>query len=112
MKALCGNDIAGIRLPAVAVPLATYTGWGLRAEAFAGPDLCDAAGQQIPFAVTQAERIANGDPRLSIEERYTNQAVYVAAVAQTARDLASERLLLDEDVTAIIADAEATPIEP
>ncbi len=107
-----GNDIAGIRLPAVAVPLATYTGWGLRAEAFAGPDLCDAAGQQIPFAVTQAERIANGDPRLSIEERYTNQAVYVAAVAQTARDLAGERLLLAEDVTAIIADAEATPIEP
>ena len=44
-----GNDVAGIRLPAVAVPMATYTGWALRAAAFAGDDLCDASGQQIAF---------------------------------------------------------------
>ena len=107
-----GNDLAGIRLPAIAVPLATYTGWGLRAAAFAGPDLCDAAGQHIAFASTKAERIANGDPRLSVEERYADRDVYVNAVAQAARDLARERLLLDEDVAAIITEAEATRFEP
>jgi hypothetical protein len=99
-------------LPAIAVPLATYTGWGLRAAAFAGPDLCDAAGQHIAFASTKAERIANGDPRLSVEERYADRDVYVNAVAQAARDLARERLLLDEDVAAIITEAEATRFEP
>ena len=52
-----GNDIAGIRLPSVVVPTATYTGWALRAAAFAGDDLCDASGQQIAFLRTKAERL-------------------------------------------------------
>ena len=59
-----GNDIAGIRLPEIAVPVATYTGWGLRAAAFAGDDLCDMAGQKIDFRQTKADRLAAGDPRL------------------------------------------------
>ena len=59
-----GNDIAGIRLPEIAVPLATYTGWGLRAAAFAGDDLCELAGQKIDFQQTKADRLAVGDPRL------------------------------------------------
>ena len=63
-----GNDLAGIRLPTVAAPRATFTGWALRAPAFGGPYLCDAAGQQIDFAATRAERLANGDPRPSLEE--------------------------------------------
>ena len=93
-----GNDIAGIRLPAVAAPRATFTGWALRAPAFGGPDLCDAAGQQIDFAATRAERLANGDPRPSLEERYPDPGAYVQAVSDAAQDLARERLLLDEDV--------------
>ena len=52
-----GNGIAGIRLPDVDVPLATYTGWGLRAFAAAGNDGCDAAGQKIDFAQTRAQRL-------------------------------------------------------
>ena len=44
-----GNDIAGVRLPDVTVPLATYTGWALRRGAQAN-DGCEAAGQFIPFA--------------------------------------------------------------
>ena len=72
-----GNDIAGIRLPEVAVPLATYTGWGVRAAAFGGDDLCDAAGQKIDFHQTKDERLAAGDPRLSIEERYPTHRRYV-----------------------------------
>jgi hypothetical protein len=98
-----GNDIAGIRLPDVAVPLATYTGWGLRS--FIPDEGCDAAGQQIDFAKTKAERLANGDPRLSIEERYPNHDTYVGAVTNVASQLQQERLLLEEDLQAYVKAA-------
>ena len=103
-----GNDLAGIRLPAVAAPRATFTGWALRAPVFGGPDLCDAAGQQIDFAATRAERLANGDPRPSLEERYPDPGAYVRAVAAAAQDLARDRLLLDEDVERIVREAQTT----
>jgi hypothetical protein len=100
-----GNDIAGVRLPEIAAPVATYTGWGLRAAAFAGDDLCDANGQKIDFQPTKAERVAAGDPRLSLEERYSNHGAYVSAVARAAGILRRDRLLLDEDVERIIEAA-------
>jgi hypothetical protein len=101
-----GNDIAGIRLPEVAVPLATYTGWGLRAFPAGANDGCDAAGQVIAFAPTQADRLATGDPRPSIDERYPDHAAYVSAVTRAANELRQQRLLLDDDVEAYIAAAE------
>ena len=70
-----GNDIAGVRLPDVTVPLATYTGWALRGGAQAG-DGCEGTGQIIPFAKTKADRMASGDPRLSVEERYSSFSQY------------------------------------
>ena len=100
-----GNDLAGIRLPAIAAPRATFTGWALRAPAFGGPDLCDAAGQRIDFPATRDERLASGDPRPSLEERYPDARTYVEAVAAAAQDLARERLLLDEDVERIVREA-------
>jgi hypothetical protein len=100
-----GNDVAGVRLPEVAVPLATYTGWSLRAAAFAGDDLCDAFGQKIALSPTEAERLAAGDPRRSIEERYPTHGAYVSAVARAANDLHQQRLLLGEDVDRIIQAA-------
>ncbi len=103
-----GNDIAGVRLPEVAAPLATYTGWGLRAFPPGANESCDAAGQKIDFAATKAERLANGDQRLSIEERYPSHDAYVSAVAHSAFELRRQRLLLDEDVLAyILAAAES-----
>ena len=105
-----GNDVAGIRLPDVAVPLATYSGWNVRAAAFAGDDLCDAFGQRIEFAQTEAERLAAGDPRLSIEERYANHGAYVSAVARAANDLHRQRFLLDEDVERTIDAAAESSI--
>jgi Alpha/beta hydrolase domain len=105
-----GNDVAGIRLPDIAVPLATYSGWNLRAAAFAGDDLCDPAGQKIDFAQTRAERRAAGDPRLSIEERYPSHGTYVSAVARAANDLHRQRFLLDEDVEQIIDAAAESSI--
>jgi hypothetical protein len=110
-----GNDIAGIRLPDISVPLATYTGWGLRAHHSGDPvpiyDSCDGlslgsnigVGQIIPFLQTQAERIAAGDPRPSIEERYPTKAAYVNLVTEAAQQLGAERLLLDMDVQAYIS---------
>ena len=105
-----GNDVAGIRLPDIAVPLATYSGWNVRAAAFAGDDLCDASGQKIDFAQTKAERLAAGDPRLSIEERYPSHGAYVSAVVQAANGLQRDRFLLDEDVEQIIEAASETRI--
>jgi hypothetical protein len=78
-----GNDIAGIRLPEVQVPLATYTGWGLRAGPHSN-DGCEGSGQYIPFPKTKADRLASGDPRLSIEERYGNSATYSSSLLRDA----------------------------
>jgi hypothetical protein len=93
-----GNDIAGIRLPEVAVPVATYTGWGVRAAAFGGDDLCDAAGAMIPLRRTQAERLAASDPRPSLEELYGDHWGYVLRVTRSALSLFDQRLLLWDDV--------------
>jgi hypothetical protein len=105
-----GNDIAGIRLPDVAVPLATYSGWNLRAYPAGANDGCDAAGQKIDFPATRADRLANGDPRLSVEERYPSHAAYVAAVTTAAEDLQQQRLMLDADVAAYVRVAEASSV--
>ena len=105
-----GNDIAGIRLPPVAAPVATYTGWGLRAAAFGGPDGCEHFGQSIPFAATRVQRETSGDPRLSLEERYASHAQYVEAVTRAARALERDRLLLPADVAKYIAAARASSV--
>ncbi len=107
---LDGNDIAGIRLPEIAVPLATYTGWNLRAAGFAGDDLCVGWGQKIDFPATKADRLVTGDPRLSSEERYPSHADYVRAVTRAANRLRQQRLLLDEDVQRYIEAAEVSNI--
>ena len=91
-----GNDLAGVRLPDVTVPLATYTGWALRAGTAAG-DGCEGSGQYIPFPRTKADRLATGDPRLSIEERYTTASAYTDAVKKAVDDLVARRLMLPED---------------
>jgi len=91
-----GNDIAGIRLPELTVPLATYTGWGLRSGVWAN-DGCEASGQYIPFEATRAERIAAGDPRPSVEERYPSFTMYRAAVMNAIDELVKSRFVLCED---------------
>jgi hypothetical protein len=91
-----GNDIAGVRLPDVTVPLATYTGWALRSGPQAN-DGCESAGQYIPFAKTAADRAASGDPRPSVEERYPSYNMYRAAVNNAIDGLVKDRLMLCED---------------
>jgi hypothetical protein len=98
-----GNELAGIRLPPIAVPLGTFTGWNLyRAQ----PDeLADRDGSLIPFAQTRAEREAAGDPRPSLAERYGSREAYIARVGAAAAALVAERLLLPADAEAYVAAA-------
>jgi hypothetical protein len=105
-----GNDIDGVRSTTLQAPLGTYMGWNYRAAGFGEGDLCDLTGSFIPFAGTQAQRIANGDPRLSLHERYGNNTGYVAAVTAAANNLVSEGLLLPDDATSIINAAKSVSI--
>jgi hypothetical protein len=105
-----GNDIDGIRSTTLQAPLGTYMGWNYRAAGYGEGDLCDLTGSFIPFAGTKAERIANHDPRPSLQERYGNSAGYVAAVKQAADDLVAERFLLPGDAANIVANAGSVPI--
>ena len=91
-----GNEIAGIRLPDVRVPIRTYSGWSLRSGAWAN-DGCEGSGQSVAFPTTKAAREATGDPRLSIEERYSNFFDYYYKVSKAVGDLVAERFMLSED---------------
>ncbi|MDH3275202.1 MAG: alpha/beta hydrolase domain-containing protein, partial [Gammaproteobacteria bacterium] len=80
-----GNETGGVKMPGVAVPLATYTGWNLYSPEY-GPvnEVAHMSGSYIPFANSVAEREASGDPRPSILERYTDRAQYLGLVAESA----------------------------
>jgi hypothetical protein len=101
-----GNGIAGVRMPELSVPLATYTGWNLF-NARSGPSdtVSSMQGSYIPFARTAADRKPTGDPRLSIKERYRDKDQYVNLVSRAALDLVSQRFLLAEDVPTVVSHA-------
>jgi len=96
-----GNEVGGIRTVTTQAPLGTYTGWALRRAPFAANEDCALTGQFIPFKATQAERLAAGDPRPSIKERYPNHGAYVTRVTRAANDLVRLRYLLQEDADRI-----------
>lgn len=101
-----GNEVAGVRLPAVVAPVATTAGWNLRSAAFGGNDGCESTGTLIPFAADAGTRLSKGDPRPSLTERYGTHAGYVAAVTAAANALQAQRLLLPADVQAYIQAAQ------
>jgi hypothetical protein len=101
-----GNVRAGIRLPDIAVPLATQAGWNYRDTSIGAPDrLAGEIGSYIPFPRTKAERDRAGDPRLSIEERYRNRDEYVGKFAASALDLVDRGYLLADDVADLLKHA-------
>jgi hypothetical protein len=110
-----GNDIAGVRLVEVTVPLATYTGWALRAAPQAN-DGCESAGQFIRFAATKADRIAAGDSRPSVQERYESLDRYTEKVVHALQKMVKQRLLLCEDfdleLNRLIAAGKAAGLTP
>jgi len=103
-----GNESSGIRLPELAAPLATYTGWNQRDAKAGRPDMIsDMIGSFIPFAKTRAEREKSGDPRPSIEERYKSKQEYLDKVEDAAKALAAQRYLLESDIPRIRNEAAA-----
>lgn len=103
---LDGNEVSGIRLPDVTVPLATYTGWNLRHPQIGAPEqLMSLMGSTIPFPATDGQRLAKGDPRRSIEDRYPDKAVYLDQVRGAANGLIESGCLLPEDLERILAQS-------
>ena len=100
-----GNDVAGVRAPMVSAPLATYTGWNLRARHQGRGAMHTFIGSTVPFAESPDERAITEDPRPSVLERYRNREAYVAAIAAAARKLVSDGLMLEEDVPRAAAGA-------
>jgi hypothetical protein len=98
-----GNEVAGLRLPPIAVPLATYTGWNVFASRYLAPDLCGRSGSFLPLPIERDP----ADPRAAIRERYPTHAAYVKQVRDAAWALRGERLLLAEDAERYVAEASA-----
>ena len=107
-----GNELAGVRVPEVVAPLATYTSWNVRAPGHAAGDGGYYLGSTFVFASTEAERIAHGDPRPSLAARYSSKADYVSKVQAAAEALVQQRLLLPEDVQVYVEDAQTQTVLP
>jgi hypothetical protein len=100
-----GNERAGLRLPDIAVPVATFTGWNVYAPPFPPDALCDRDGSFLPIARSDAARAAN-DPRVSLVVRYGSHDRYVALVRAAADALVDHGLLLAEDADAYVSAAQ------
>jgi hypothetical protein len=98
-----GNEVAGVSLPELTVPLATHTGWSdLLAQGRQWDPLAVLSGNSHPFAADEAARRATGDRRRSIAERYKDRADYLTRVRSAADSLVAERFLLAVDVDAVV----------
>jgi hypothetical protein len=104
-----GNDLGGIRSLFLQEPIGTYTGWNLGRSGWFEDGFCSLTGSFIPFAATRAERMAAGDPRPSLAERYPTRETYLAAIRAAAARLVAQRFLLAIDAATLIARAEAEP---
>ena len=104
-----GNEVAGIRLPDIAVPLATYTGWNEYKPPYPKGEIADRDGSCLPLPVDKAAREASGDPRPSIAERYKDGADYLAKVQAVVMELMADRLLLAEDAERYLDRARKEP---
>ncbi|MBM3578173.1 MAG: hypothetical protein FJX40_11040 [Alphaproteobacteria bacterium] len=101
-----GNEIAGLRLPDLALPIATFRGFNAQKNKKGQPCV---AGAAIPFEATKPDREKNDDPRSSLVERYGSRAYFVATMRIIADKLVKERLLLQQDADAYVATARSAP---
>jgi hypothetical protein len=88
-----GNELGGVPNVMRDAPFATYLGWNVTSAGFHAGEVCNYIGGMIPFANTQAQRLANGDPRLSLQERYGSHSGYVTAVTAAANNAACKGYL-------------------
>lgn len=98
-----GNELSGVRLPEIAVPLATYTGWNLRDPTLGAPtQRVPFEGSYLPFPRTAAEARVKRDPRRSIAERYSSREQYLRRFGAALDELVRERWILPEDRAALL----------
>ncbi|MCU1376355.1 MAG: hypothetical protein JWO68_3641, partial [Actinomycetia bacterium] len=91
-----GNEVAGIRLPAIAAPVAVFTGWNPRRHVEGLPDvLYEFVGSRLPFPP--------GRPTLA--ERYRDRDGYAVSARRAAESLVAGRFLLEGDVDRAVEDA-------
>jgi hypothetical protein len=105
-----GNELGGVPTVLRDAPLGTYLGWNITAAGFHKDQVCNYVGGYIPFARTLAERLASGDSRRSLVERYVDHAGYVAAVTTAANNAFAQGYLLAVDRDALIAQAAASTV--
>ena len=107
-----GNALGSLLPAEVAVPVATHTGWNLRSAASgAENELVSLKGSYFPFAITKAERLRSGDPRLSLEERYATLDRYLGLLRAECKRLQQEGFLLSEDARRIV-EKQAVRMKP
>lgn len=102
-----GNETSGVPSVQHLAPLGTYLSWNTYKEGPYAGQICSYFAGFVPFSRTPPERLASGDPRRSIEERYGNRQGYVCAVQNAAWKSVKERFLLKEDAQRLIAEATA-----
>jgi len=108
-----GNELGGVPVVLADAPLGTYLGWNVTApgdKPFHQHEICNYVGGMVPFARTQAQRQAQGDTRLSLEERYGSHDGYVQAVRRAAQRAQQEGFLLPEDARQLIDAAQKSQV--
>jgi hypothetical protein len=108
-----GNEVGGVPVVLLDAPLGTYLGWNVTAggdRPFHQGEICNYVGGMVPFAKTAAERQANHDTRLSLQERYGSHDGYVQAVQKAADRAMKERFLLPEDAQSLIESAQKSAV--
>ena len=105
-----GNEMGGVPVVLREAPLGTYMGWNITKGGFHNGKICNYAGSFIPFRKTRAERLAAGDPRLSLEERYATHDGYVEAVRKGAAKAMAAGFLLPADADTLVAQAIASSV--
>lgn len=89
-----GIDLGGIRMPVVAVPLGTFTGWNLRHPATGSPQqIGGAAGSFFAFDASEIAR------------RYQSKEKYLRRIGTAADDLVRQRFLLGWDRERVLRHA-------
>jgi hypothetical protein len=103
-----GNERAPVRLPDLSVPVGTFTAWNPRHPETGAPEqILPMRGSTFFFARTAEERATSGDPRRSIEERYTGRDDYLARVRSATEELVEQGHVLEEDIDLVVGDAAA-----
>jgi hypothetical protein len=98
-----GNELGGIHLPEISVPLGTYTGWNLRDASIGAPtQRLPFEGSFLAFPKTAPARKESGDPRKPIAERYRGREDYLKRFTDATDELIKQRWILPEDRVAVL----------